>query len=214
MAASLPGAKPTDLVTTRAVNDVAPPADHNRPTEELLALIDIVGLGAPGASADIAARLGALPQTVRKTADQTIAATTYANVTDLVFPVVVGEDCLVEFLIMWRTNTAGTVGRYTLTWPAVTDAVVLTEAAGQTTLPTAGGTDMMWDQTINTSGADPSGFVGGTSIPAANVSTITRITALFQNFTAAGSVQVQHRIEATTATITTRRGSFGRKTSN
>jgi hypothetical protein len=148
--------------------------------------------------------------TVRKTADQTNATTTFANVTDLVFPVSIGAFVLVEWFVMWSTGAAGVVARYTITFPSVTHNVMFFESAG-VTLPTTGGTDMVHDQTLNTSGADPSGYVGGTNIPAANVNTLTRVTGIFQNFTAAGNIQLQHKAEAA-GTITTRGGSFGRMT--
>lgn len=105
MAASLPAAKPTDFVTTRAINDVAPPSDHNRLAEELLALIDIIGLGAPGSFVDLATRLNART-TVRKTADQTLTTTTLTNITDLSFPIAANTDYSFEFWLPHSTGTA------------------------------------------------------------------------------------------------------------
>lgn len=187
------------------------PDEHNQIADELIAIETHLGTNVAGSATNLKTRLDAV-LTARKTADQTNATTTFANVTDLVFPVVVGGDYLAEFFIMWSTGTAGVVARYTLTFPAVTNVAVWFEQLG-VLLPTTGGTAAVYDQSINTSGTDPSGFVGGTSIPAANVNTITHVRALFGNVTTAGSVQLQHKAE-TTGTITTRRGSFGRLTSN
>lgn len=205
----LPNDQTDTTLTDRAGVDHA--GEHVNLSDAVRAIETELGADIAGSYTNLKTRLDAV-LTARKTADQTNATTTFANVTDLVFPVAIGGDYMAEFFIMWSTGTAGVVARYTLTWPTVTQNVVLFEQVG-VTLPTTGGTDVTYEQTINVSATDPSGFVGGTSIPAANVNTITRVTGLFQNFTAAGSVQLQHKAEAA-GTITTRRGSFGRMTSN
>ena len=164
------------------------------------------GVNPSGSFTDVVTRLGK-HLTVAKTGDQTNATTTFANVTDLVFPVSIGQDVRVSFEVMWSTGTAGVVARHALTFPAVAHNVWWGEFVGQT-VPTTGGTDITWEQTSNASGTDMTGFVGAAASPAANVNTVTRITGIFQNFTAAGSIQLTHKAEAA-GTITTRRASVG-----
>lgn len=109
MPASYPAAIPTDLVSTRATNDVIPAADHNRIVEELLAALTEVGVDPSGSFTDIATRLnGRL--TVRKTADQAFTTQTLTNITDLAFALAANTDYTFRFVLHDNGATARGVG--------------------------------------------------------------------------------------------------------
>lgn len=186
-------------------------AEHNKLALFMAAAELEMGNNPSGTFADIAARLNAR-QTCRKTADQTNATTTLANVTDLVLPVTAaGLDYTFRFFVVWKSNTAGVTAQFAVTTPGVVGYVAYWgEVLGAgTTVPSTGGINVVFDQIQAASGAVIAGAGGSAAAPpTANAINIARIEGILSNPNAAGSIQLQAKAE-TTGTITISRGSFG-----
>src|SRR3712207_5444009 len=101
-----PGALDTFPTRSDGAGNAIPASDHNDKADAIEAVEATLGLNPHGSFATVKARLDQA-LTVRKTADQTNATTTFANVTDLSFPVAVGGDYFIEFFLMWSSNTTG-----------------------------------------------------------------------------------------------------------
>jgi hypothetical protein len=181
-------------------------ANHNEANSAILAVETELGVSPSASFVDVATRLN-LITTVNKTANQTTTSTTGVAVTDMAFPVALGGDYLAEFWLIWSTNTAGVVAHFAATYPTFTNAVTFSENMG-VVAPTTGGTDAVWDQVQTASGTYHTGFVGGTSLPAAAALSITRFTVSLANLTAAGTLQMNVKAEAA-ATITIYKASKG-----
>jgi hypothetical protein len=212
MASAYPGA--LDALPTSRVDGTStiPASDHNDAADAINKTEAELGINPSGTFADVAARLSAR-LTCRKTADQTNATTTLANVTDLVLPVATtGLDYYFEFFVPWSSNTAGVMAWFAVTVPAVTGYVTYwTEAlGGSTTVPTTGGNAATVDQLHNASASVQSAATGGSGAapPTANVIQITRIHGILSNPSATGNIQLQAKAE-TTGTITVKRGAYG-----
>ena len=202
-----PGAVPAlpTSVTSASTTHVA---DHNSAHGEINAIGTELGINPKGGFSSVKTRLDFM-SAVRKTADQTNATVTLANLTDLAFPIAVGADYSFLFEIPFSGSAAGVGLGLALTCPALTgyisarvDIPRLTEPA----VGTAPASDMLYSGAITSSGD----VVVADSIPAINTLYVATITGVLSNASAAGTLQVQFRAEAATSTLTIKKGASGR----
>jgi hypothetical protein len=204
MASSYPGA--LDSLSTSNVDGTTSatthPALHNDANDAINKIETELGVNPSASFTDVVTRLNQIT-TVRKTADQNFTTTTLANVTDLVFPVVIGASYKFEFFVVWSAAGAGITQQFAVTFPTVTYGLYFSESPNVTAVQAdaaANATDAITAGVTAASGTKVGG-IGGTNIPAANAKTITRITGILQNVTAAGNIQLQAATEtATTST--------------
>lgn len=216
MASNYPTA--LDTFATNKTDATATAGDHAAAHNDNASAINNIeaelGINPSGTFSTVVARLAAT-QTVRKTADQTQGTTTLTNVSELLFPVTVGADHFVEFFIWVDTATTGNAPKFAVTWPALGAGGFGSFAYEYfyQTAPATGGTDMVWDQVINTSGTGALGVTGGTVAPVAGTPSLARLTGLVTNPSASGNIQLQVASEAAVNVIV-KKGSFGRMTVN
>lgn len=207
MASGYPAALDT-FATTRADADTTAtthPADHNNANDAVNKIEAELGINPSAAYATVAARLDFMTS-VRKTADQTNATTTLANVTDLVFPIAIGADYTFKFWIPFSSNTSTTGIGLALTCPALTGYI-----AAVVRLPrlndVAGTAPVAPPEQIGhiTSSAD---VVTSDGVGTTSVLYVAIIEGVLSNASASGSLQVQVKAE-TTGTVTVKKGSSG-----
>lgn len=153
--------------------------------------------GPPGA--DGAGVSGFSMSAVKKTADQSFATATAANVTGLVFPVVAGRYYAFRFMLLVQSNTA-TVGiAATVTIPAATRF-----GATTSTVIAADGASAVWHGAITASGD----AVLPASVPVINTDYLLVLEGILVP-SASGNLQLQARTETGTTTVIVRQGSAG-----
>lgn len=171
-----------------------------------------LGLLPKGTFATVRARLDART-TVRKSADQTFSSSvTPANVTDLVFPVVAGNDYYFKFVVVYNSALVTNGVRLALTCPALTgyiSAKVEIQGRAAFTSGTQGAaTTNLSEFTgfITASG----GVVASDAVAVINVNYVAIIEGVLSNPSASGNLQVQAANEVSTASGNViKKGSYG-----
>jgi hypothetical protein len=207
MASGYPAALDT-FSTARADATTTPtthPADHNDANDALNKIEAELGINPSGPYATVLARLDFMTS-VRKTADQTNATTTLANVTDLVFPIAIGADYSFEFWIPFSSGTSTTGIGFALTCPALTGYIAATVRIPRLN-DVAGTAPATPPEQVGqiTSSAD---VVISDGVGTTGVLYIAKIEGVLSNASASGSLQVQVKAE-TTGTITVKKGASG-----
>lgn len=198
-----------DTFATNKANTTTTDTDHPGHHNDLADAVNKVEaeLGTdPSASfTTVRARLDFMTS-VRKTADQTNATTTLANVTDLVFPTVASVDYTFTFWIPFSSNTQ-TVGiGFALTCPSLTGYIcanVWIPRLGDVAA-TAPATPPEQVGQITSSGD----VVTSDQVGAINVLYIAKIEGVMSNASASGNIQVQVKAEAA-GTVTVKKGASG-----
>jgi hypothetical protein len=171
----------------------------------LKALQQELGLDPSASFSTVRARLDAMT-TVRKTADQTNATITPANVTDLVFPTVIGADYSYRFLIPFSSSLATAGIGLSVTTPAVTgysNYIVRIPRINDT----AGTAPATPPEQVGFGTASNDEVVSD-AVGTINVLYMAVIEGVLSNPSAAGSIQVRFRAEVA-ATITVKKGAHG-----
>jgi hypothetical protein len=208
MASGYPAA--LDSFATSHVNgETIAPATDNDQADAINKIEAELGTDPSGSFATVTARLNAR-LTCRKTADQSFASTTPANVTDLLLPVgTTGLDYTFRFVVPWSTTTSGNGIGFAVTVPALGTGgyvsylveIVRIQETAAGTAPTA--TNMLQVGPGISSG---DAVTSDTSIQ--NSITVARIEGVLSNPSATGNVQLQCRGETTSAVVV-KKGSYG-----
>jgi hypothetical protein len=207
MASTYPSTLDTFAVT-RADATTAPtthPADHNNANDAINKIEAELGVDPSASFSTVKARLDFLTS-VRKTADQTNATTTQANVTDLVFPIAIGVDYSFSFWIPFASNTQTTGIGFALTCPTLTGYIcanVWIPRLGDVAA-TAPVTPPEQVGQITSSGD----VVTSDQVGAITVLYVAKIEGVLSNASATGSLQVQVKAEAA-GTVTVKKGASG-----
>lgn len=187
-------------------------AHHNALATAVNAVETELGVLPKGTFTNVATRLAART-TVRKSADQTFSSTvTPASVTDLVFPVVAGNDYRFYFEIAYTSALVTNGVRLALTCPALTGYISAkvsiagraaftsgTQGAATTNLP-------VYDGFITAS----AGVVASDAVAVINTVYIATISGILSNPSASGNLQLQAANEVSTASGNViKRGSYG-----
>ena len=168
-----------------------------------------LGTDPSGTFTDVAGRLNAR-LTCRKTADQTIANATLANLTDLTLPIATtGLDYYFKFVVTMSAAALASGWRVAVTCPALTGYICaqvfgpISSTAEATTAAPVLANYHQWG-VISSSGD----VVVGYQTPANNQIIPITIEGIVSNPSATGNLQVQAASEAAATTIW-RRGSWG-----
>lgn len=164
------------------------------------------GINPSASFVDVATRLNS-SITVRKTADQTNTTTTPANVTDLTFPVVAGQDYGFEFFIPFSSSLATAGIGLSVTVPALTGFVNYIVRIPRLN-DTAGAAPATPPEQVG-HGTASNDEVVSDAVGTINVLYMAKIEGVLSNPSASGSIQVRFRAEVA-ATITIKKGAFGR----
>lgn len=187
-------------------------AAHNNPNAAINAVEAELGLLPKGSFSTVVARLNARTS-VRKSADQTFTSTvTPANVTDLVFPVVAGNDYRFWFEIAYNSNLVTNGIRLALTCPALTGYLAARVSIWGRAAPTAGtqaaatANLATYEGFITASG----GVVASDAVAVINTNYIAIISGILSNPSANGNLQVQAANEVSQANGNiVKKGSYG-----
>ncbi|HWT24546.1 MAG TPA: hypothetical protein VN213_13655 [Solirubrobacteraceae bacterium] len=202
MASAYPGALDS-LATNKADATAAPtdhPAHHNDLADAVNKIETELGTNPSGSAADVKTRLDAT-LTVRKSADQTFANQTLANVNDLSFAIGANLDYAFDFTVMYSAGSARGI-RFACTISGTNTRIsYAVEIFGIG----ADGTDS------TTQGTGTSSGDAVASAAAQTGSHIARIRGIVSQGNGAGTLQVQSAQGSggTSSTATVMKGSFG-----
>lgn len=136
--------------------------------------------------------------TMKKTADQNFTSTSYADVTDLSFPVLANTDYAFEFTVIWSSVATTTGVSFALNGPASPVLFHATVETATSATVLAVRQDTAYDQ-----------GTASASIDAANANRLCRIKGVLRNGANAGNLVVRCKTEVANSAITVKRGSWG-----
>lgn len=168
-----------------------------------------LGINPSGSLTDVATRLNSTT-TVRKTADQTFSSNaSLANVTDLVFPVIIGADYSFEFFIPFTAAALTTGIALAITVPAASYFAASvrmprgTETAAGAA-PAIGGVEY-----VNWLTASAEIAVSDSTPAITPAVFVAKIEGVLSNPSAGGNIQVQARTEVNASNIVIKKGASG-----